>query len=332
MQSHLRLALMAGIMVGAFGSGLTLHGQVAQIRAKVSPAIPPYVVGAKVKGTLEIPGTDALQELGEEWNKVFKARHPEANLAYVSKLSKEAVADLVEGRKALIISAREMTPDEMNKFKAAFGYQPMRIPVCLDATIVFVNRSNPLAFITMEELDAIYSKTRLSGAKEAITTWGGLQMRGDLAKRNINAYSRAEGSATRSTFKSVALKNGEFRAGILDKEDSPALAEAIAMDEVGIAYGPLSAWSTGNKVLPVVPFQGTEARFPNQENITSSRYPMPRLYFAYVNRAPGKPLDPAINEFLHFALSQEGQNAVAEVGLLPGPPEFLTIALKRLDR
>jgi phosphate transport system substrate-binding protein len=318
--------------VGAAGAWVAAPAQTAQVRAKVSPAIPSYVLGAKVKGILELPGTDALQDLGEEWNKAFKARHPEGGIAYIAKLSSEAIEDLVGGKHALVLSARDITPNEMARFKAAYGYQPMRIPVCLDATVVFVHRDNPLSAISMEQLDAIYSATRLGGAKEPIVTWGDLQVHGELAKRNINAYSRAAGAATRTTFKASALKNGEFRAGILDKEDSPALAEAVATDEVGIAYGPLASWSAANKILPVVPYQGAEARFPNQENITSSRYPMPRLYFAYVNRVPGKPLDPAINEFLHFVLSQEGQNAVAEAGLLPGPPEFLTIALKRLDR
>jgi len=332
MQSPLHRVLLATLCLGAAGAWVTGTAQTAQARAKVSPAIPPYVLGAKVKGLLELPGTDALQDLGEEWNRAFKARHPEGGIAYIAKLSKEAIDDLVAGRHALVLAAREMTPDEMTRFKAAYGYQPMRIPVCLDATVVFVNRSNPLASITMEELDAIYSRTRLGGAKDPIVTWGGLQVRGDLAKRNIDAYSRAPGAATWAAFKTTVLKGGEFRPGILDREDSAALAEAVATDEVGIAYGPLASWSAANKVLPVVPYQGTDARFPNQENITASRYPMPRLYYAYLNRPPGKQLDPAINEFLHFVLSQEGQNAVAEAGLLPGPPEFLTIALKRLDR
>ena len=39
-----------------------------------------------------------------------------------------------------------------------------------------------------------------------------------------------------------------------------------------------------------------------------------------------------INEVIHFLLTQEGQNAVADSGLLPGPPEFIQIALKRLSR
>jgi hypothetical protein len=39
-----------------------------------------------------------------------------------------------------------------------------------------------------------------------------------------------------------------------------------------------------------------------------------------------------VNEALHYILSQEGQNVVADIGLLPGPLEFMTIALKRLSR
>jgi hypothetical protein len=39
-----------------------------------------------------------------------------------------------------------------------------------------------------------------------------------------------------------------------------------------------------------------------------------------------------VNETLHFLLAQEGQNEVADVGLLPGPVEFMASALKRLDR
>jgi hypothetical protein len=39
-----------------------------------------------------------------------------------------------------------------------------------------------------------------------------------------------------------------------------------------------------------------------------------------------------VNEVIHFLLTKEGQNAVADSGLLPGPPEFITIALRRLSR
>jgi phosphate transport system substrate-binding protein len=66
--------------------------------------------------------------------------------------------------------------------------------------------------------------------------------------------------------------------------------------------------------------------------VTSSRYPMTRLFYAYLNRAPGDAVPKPINEVLHLILTQEGQNEVADGGLLPAPVEYLTIALKRLSR
>jgi phosphate transport system substrate-binding protein len=126
--------------------------------------------------------------------------------------------------------------------------------------------------------------------------------------------------------------NGEFNQRVLDRADDSALAEVITTDQAGIAIGTMASWYFANKILPVVPLHGDDARFPNQENITTSHYPMPRLYYVYLNRTPGEPLPTTVNEVIHYLLSLEGQNAVADSGLLPGPPEFLQIALKRLNR
>ncbi len=330
MSASVQNAALTLLLTLALGSAA--QSQSMQVRAKVSDTLPRYAAKIQVKGVLEIPGTDALSDLGDDWRRAFRQFHPEARVVYLPKLSKEAVKELIDGTKNLIISAREFTPDEMQQFRTKFGYMPMRIPVCLDASIVFVNKVNSISSITMEQLDAIYSKDRKGGAKEPLQTWEGLGVRGELAKRPINAYSREEGSAIRAFFLGSVLLNGEFRPGILSRGDSSSLAEAILVDPAGLAFGPMSSWYTTNKILPVVPYQGAEARFPTQEAVTTSKYPMPMLYYAYVNRAPGQALEPAVNEFLHYLLAQEGQGAVADAGLFPAPVEFLTIALKRLDR
>jgi phosphate transport system substrate-binding protein len=184
----------------------------------------------------------------------------------------------------------------------------------------------------MEQLDAIYSRNRLGGAPAAAVVWGDLGVQGELAKRTINAYARAEGTATRSAFGTVCLLGGPYRAGIIDREDSSALAEAVSTDAAGIGFGPMASWFATNKTLPVVPYAATEARYPTQEMVTTSKYPMPRLFYAYLNRAPGQPVPTPVNEALHYILAQEGQNVVADIGLLPGPVEFMSIALKRLAR
>lgn len=319
------------ILVMAASQGLVrLEAQSVQVRATVSNVLPHYRPEVGLKGPLDIPCTDALSELGDEWNRGFRKFQPSASLVFLPKLSNEAVASLQSGAAPLVIIARELLAGEMKAFQDKFGYMPMRIPVCMDATIIFVNKANPITSITMEQLDAIYSKNRLGGAPAPLVVWGDLGVQGELAKRTINAYARAEGTATRASFATQCLLKGEYRAGIIDREDSSALAEAVSTDAAGIGFGPMASWFATNKTLPVVPYAATEARYPTQEMVTTSKYPMPRLFYAYLNRAPGQPVSAPVNEALHYLLAQEGQNEVADVGLLPGPVEFMTIALKRL--
>lgn len=319
------------LAAGLSGPG-PLLAQTAQVRAKVPEAVQRYQPLVQVKGSFDLFGADELADLGGEWSVAFRRVHPESSLVYRSKQTNEAVKGFLDGSSLLVLTAREMLPEETKAFRAKFGYMPMRIPVCMDANIVFVNKTNPLTSITMEQLDAIYSKSRLGGAKSPALVWGDLGLKGEWAKLPINAYARAEGTATRGSFAEKAMLRGEYRTGILEREDPSALAEAVMTDQAGIAFGTMASWYFANKVLPVVPHHGEDARFPNQEAVTTSKYPMPRLFYAYLNRTPGKPLPGPVNEVIHFLLTREGQNAVADAGLLPAPPEFLTIALRRLSR
>lgn len=310
----------------------SLQAQTAHERAKVMESLPHYQIKTAIKGTLEIPFTDSLSDLGGEWTRGFRKYHPEAKLVFLPKLSGEAAKPFLGGTSNLVILARELTIAELEVFQTRFGYLPMRIPVCLDANIVFVHKDNPLTSISMEQLDAIFSRNRLGGAPAAAQVWGDLGVKGELARRTINAYTRAAGTALRASIAKVVLLDGEFRQGIIDRQDNSELAETVSMDSGGIAIGALASWYSINKVLAVTPYRGSEARFPSQEMVTSSKYPMPRLYYAYLNRAPGKPVDPAAGEMVNYFLSQEGQSMVAEVGLMPGPVEFISAALRRLAR
>jgi phosphate transport system substrate-binding protein len=280
-----------------------------------------------VHGSLAIPCADALSDLGDDWDRGFRSFQPGAGLDFHYTLSKEAIHAFTGGTTALIISSRDLVPGELGAFQERFGYPPVRIPICMDANIVFVNKDNPITAISMEQLDAIYSKNRLGGASAPAQVWGDLGVKGDLAKRIIHAYSRPEGIVTRTSFGTLVLLGGEFREGIIDREDSAGLADAVTADAAGIAFGSLTSWFATTKTLPVVPYHATEARYPNDE-----LYPMRRLFYAFLNRPPGKPLDSLVNEALRFLLSQEGQNQVADVGLLPGPEAFITAGIKHLDR
>jgi phosphate transport system substrate-binding protein len=317
----------------AFAASTLLIGQgVPQYAPRVEPNLPPYTPIAAIETEIVSVGSDSLTDLWEEWKTGFKAQHPKAQFKVTQTLSTTSVAALIERGIPMIHLAREISKEEHQAFEKKFGYPPTKLVVCYDAFIVFVNASNPIKDIGMDQLDAAYSTTHNAGYRTDIPvdTWGDLGVRGDYAKRPIHPYMRGQGTAARATFGEQVLLKGKFKTTVVDALDWTSIAESVMTDASGIGIGTLSSWLSRNKTLAVTPLQTKEAVPPTQENVISGRYPLARTYYFYVNRAPGKPLSPAITEFLQYVLSREGQNAVVQSTLFPLPLEILQLNRKRL--
>jgi phosphate transport system substrate-binding protein len=297
---------------------------------KVDPAIPSYVRTGTLTGTIESIGADSLGDVWDEWQQAFRSLHPEVQFKVVQTLSKTAFDALMAGTVPLIHMAREMTIPEYQAFEKKWGYPPTKVLICFDAFIVFVNGTNPIKEIGMDQLDAILSTTRVAGYQKDIETWGDLGERGEWAKRQIHVYFRAEGTATRTVVKDMVLQKGTFKTTIIDKPDFPSIADAVMTDANGLAVGTLATWYTRNRTLAVIPLQGKAAIMPFQEEVTTGRYPMSKAYFLYVNKAPGQNLSPLLSEFLHYTLSREGQQAVAQSSLYPLPADVAAMNRKRI--
>ena len=65
--------------------------------------------------------------------------------------------------------------------------------------------------------------------------------------------------------------------------------------------------------------------------MASGRYPLARSLWLYVNRVPGRPLDPVIKAFLTFVLSKEGQALVAADNYFPLPPMIAATERLKLE-
>jgi len=69
-----------------------------------------------------------------------------------------------------------------------------------------------------------------------------------------------------------------------------------------------------------------------RDSLISRDYPLARHTYAFINRPPNQPLDPKLREFLRYALSQEGQQAVMREGdYLPLSDRAIADGLKQLD-
>lgn len=321
----------ASLFLAIAAAASPLAAQINQYRARVDAGVPAYTPRQTVSEMVVAVGSDPLAQLCDEWDAGFRKFHPGARLKFTPSTTPPAVKAFIAGTASLAFLAREMTPEELKAFQAQHGHPPIRIPVCIDATIVFVNRSNPIKRVSMAELDAIFGTRRLGGAEKDISSWGELGLRGDWSERRITPYSREKNTAICQLFREQVLLKGECKPTIVERPDANSVAESVITDPSAIAYAPVVAWYSSNKILPVIPYQADDPVPPTQEAVTAGTYPMTRLNFLYVNRIPGQALPAPVWEFALFILSREGQEAVADAGLFPAPPDLLKAGLRRLQ-
>ena len=69
----------------------------------------------------------------------------------------------------------------------------------------------------------------------------------------------------------------------------------------------------------------------NYSDVTSGKYPLARFLYLYINRAPGKPLDPVVKEYCKLIFSKEGQEVVVKDGYLPLPANIVKEELAKLE-
>jgi phosphate transport system substrate-binding protein len=86
------------------------------------------------------------------------------------------------------------------------------------------------------------------------------------------------------------------------------------------------------KALPLSQTESDSAVPLTADTVANRSYPLTRDAYIYVNRAPGRPLDPKVREFLRFILSREGQQIIAKAGIYsPLPAAVIREQLAKLD-
>jgi phosphate transport system substrate-binding protein len=294
-------------------------------------SLPAYASERPVSGELKSVGSDSMEPLMALWGEDFKKFQPRVSTLFVCKGSGTAPKALIEGSTLMGQMSREMNEQELAAFQAKFGYAPTRIPVAVDALVVYVNANNPIRQLRMEEIDAIFSTTRKGGAPKDLLTWGDLGLNGDWRQRDIQAYGRDENSGTRAFFKEHVMKKGDFKPAVKALLDQFAVVEAPAVDGGGISYGPLQYANRMVKGVPVASFKSDRFIEPTLDTIQKGTYPLTRFLYIYVNKAPGKALDPTVKEFLRFVLSKEGQAGVSSFGAVAVPGDFAAMSVGKLN-
>jgi phosphate transport system substrate-binding protein len=306
-----------GVGIALAAAALVAGPALAQV--KVDPALGAYKAVGGISGNVSSVGSDTLNNLMTLWAENFNKFYPNVKVQIEGKGSSTAPPALIAGTAQLGPMSREMKGSEMDAFEKRYGYKPTQVRVAVDALAVFVNKDNPIKCLTMAQTDAIFSKGRRAGYREDIKTWGQLGLTGDWAGRPLSLYGRNSASGTYGFFREITMKNGDFKDTVKEQPGSAAVVQGVTVDRFAIGYSGIGYTTAGVRAVPLSQKDGGRCIEASADNAYAGTYPLARFLYVYVNRPPGKSLDPLTREFVRLVLSREGQEVVVKDGFFPIP-------------
>jgi phosphate transport system substrate-binding protein len=335
--------------------------------------LPSYVPEQAVSGAIRNHGF-GLGGVLKLWEDEFRKIHPGVTFQDQLPTSDAAMPALICGVTDLAPDGGEAALTETLAFYEVYGYHVTDITVASGAfdvegksngPVILVHKDNPIAQLSIEQLDGIFGAERtggmrgfqwtLAGARGAdadIRTWGQLGLTGEWADKPIQTYGHAPSGTTRF-FQAKVLGSGdkwnpnyreyvETGSKMISDEDKAQqrlglqsmLKNELSNDRWGIAWTvmPQAKDVASVKVIALVPRGGGAAVVPSRDSFQDRSYPLVRSIYIFLNRKPGTPVDPKLKEFLRYVLSREGQDVVARNGsYLPLTGALARDQLRKLD-
>lgn len=318
---------MKALILAAAGS--LAFSAVAQAQA-LDPKLADYNKVAGVSGSLKSIGSDTLNNLMTLWAEGYKSAYPNVKIEIEGKGSSTAPPALVSGTAHFGPMSRPMKAKEIEDFEKKYGYKPAVVRSAVDALAVFVHKDNPIKCLSLQQVDAIFSRNRKGGHKDDIATWGQVGLTGEWAAKPISLYGRNSASGTYGYFKEVALFNGDFKDAVKEQPGSSAVVQGVASDKFGIGYSGVGYKTADVRTVPLAAKAGAKCFDATADNAYSGDYPLSRFLYIYVNKNPNQTFDPLRGEFIKFIYSKQGQQVVIKDGYFPVTANIAAQDLKTL--
>lgn len=332
-------------------------------------ALPVYQPARQLTGTLRIWGNNYIKDgpLGEYWAQEFKKFQPGITIEYHLPTAAMAVPALVCGVADIGMSNKATLTDHLS-FEQVFHYPVSEVSVATGAYdvygwtppfIIVVNEKNPLEKISVKEIDGVFGTERTGGyvgsvwhseypyargPEENIRTWGQLGLTGDWANQPIHVGGQTIRAGASTNFSDRVLGgSGHWVEGYKGYTNyittggkivswSLQVREAIAKDPYAIFYVSPMTLGPGMKELAVQAREGGPYVKRTLESVHDRSYPLYNQQFFYFNRAPGQSLEPMVEEFIRFVLSQQGQDCIQREGrYLPLTADVVAAQLKKIE-
>ncbi len=276
----------------------------------VDPKLPRYVKPTDpLKGQLKIGGSGTMERFIRALIEQFSRLHPEVSYDITLRGSTYTPSGLAQQEYNVGLMSRAMTPVEKASVKKKTGRDSIELVVAADAILVLVNKDNPIEGITLPQLDALFGTKTLAGYNKPVAVWKDLGVKADLAAEKISPYGiLEEKNGTVETFRQLVLLGGPLNPKVGNiKFPEKEFGQAVAADRMGISYNMHNPPVAGAKAIGVAAKEGDPFVLADPTTIGNRKYPLSRYLYIYLRDTS----EPAVVEFLRFALSFEGQQIVA---------------------
>lgn len=332
-------------------------------------ALPRYVPRRQLSGTLRVWGLSYLQDgpLGKYWADAFRRYEPGLNIEYHLPTGAIAVAALATGVADIGVNYKATLTDRLD-FEQVFHHPVTAVTVATGsydvygwdpAGIIVINKANPLTQISVKQLDGVFGTARNGGyqgavwhteypysrdAENNIRTWGQLGLTGEWAGKPIHTCGQNLLSGAMYQFSDEVLGGSmQFVEGLKTYTNymttggkvytwSQQVQDVVDQDPQMICYVSPLALTRGMKVLAIQARDGGTYVPRSLETVRDNTYPLAHHVYFFFNREKGKPMDPRIEEFVRFVLSQQGQAEIEREGrFLPLTASMAQEQLKKLQ-
>lgn len=309
---------------GPGASGIDASGLEHVAMMHLIDSIEPYYPKGELKGNAILAGSTTMQLLGKAWSDRFHQFHPDVTFTRGKDGSEAAIREISENPLVIAGSSRPLTDAELQSLKSDKCKEPMAFIVALDPLALYVHPDNPVASVSVEQLEAIF---RAPGTdRPHVKTWGDLGLTGEWKDRPIRIHSRSEISGTTHFIRTWVIQGGTLARSAEIHETNEKVCGGIANDPSGIG---LAGFGEANPKVRAVPLQIQGNVVPaNESSFLAGRYPFVRPLVLIVDKAT-MATDGGLREsILRYALSRDGQLEAVRAGFYPVDPSFIR---KQLD-
>jgi phosphate transport system substrate-binding protein len=249
---------------------------------------------------ITVKGSDTMVILAQRWAERYMAAHPDVTVQVTGGGSGTGISALINGSTDICNASRPMKQSERDKLKSRYGSLGVEIKTARDGVTVYVNDTNPLAELTMAQIEGIYTGK--------ITNWKDL----GGPDEKIILYGRENSSGTFVFFRDNVLNGADYATSMQSLPGTAAVVNAVAKDKYGIGYGG-AAYAKGVKEVKVKKDASAPAYGPSEENVKTGNYPISRYLYMYIKNRPSG----AMKDYIDWILGNDGQKIVREVGYFP---------------